>query len=210
MCFILLASGGHSSSLDELLHEQWICAVRRRKIWCVSAAPLKLKNGNLFLPSSLILNWPSLPNSPSSTWGQKHKRPSERVLGEGTPLQHCNFGGPCAELWGPLGNDNYSRLQRLCNQSHAKLGGAYFSLKYISLLSTGEQKAALGTLMPWSEKQILLFELATRMRWPFISLLTLNSFPHPLTRVGQNGPCPWGIRKKEICSQNLLPSESQV
>lgn len=83
MCFIVPASGDHNSSLDELLHEEWKCAVRSRKKWCVSAAPLKLKNRDLFLPGPLILNWSSLPNSPSSTWGQKHKRPSERVLEEG-------------------------------------------------------------------------------------------------------------------------------
>lgn len=43
---------------------------------------------------------------------------------------------------------------------------------------------------------MLLFELAIGMRWPFIYLLTLNSCPHPLKRVGQDSPCPWGIRKK--------------
>lgn len=174
------------------------CAASSRKKWCVSAAPLKLKKGGLLsLSSPVILNWSSLSNSPSSTWGQKHKGPSDRVLGDGTTLQHCNFHGPCAELWGALVNDNYSRLHRLRNQSHAKLGGAYFSLKYISLLRTGEQKPAWCTLMPWSEKQILRFELATRMRWPFSYLLTLNSFPRPLERAGHAGPCPSERRKEE-------------
>lgn len=86
------------------------CTVNSRTKWCASTASLKLKKrGLLSLPSPLILSWPSLPNSPSSTWSQKHKRASKRVLEEGTPLHHCNFTGPCAELEEPSEfNDNYS------------------------------------------------------------------------------------------------------
>lgn len=82
--------------------------------------------------------------------------------------------------------------------------------------STGEQKPARRTLALCSEKQILPSELATGMRQSSIYFLRLNSFPRPLERVGHDGPCRWGNRKKEtkgICSRDrnsALPREDQL